>query len=99
MKVLFVCSGNICRSPMAAEYFRARAADAGLNHIVADSAGLLGIEGEPASLEAIRVMRDAGLDLRAGGPHLLDLFGRKPVRHLVTVGGALETSPRRISSS
>ena len=64
MKVLFVCSGNICRSPMAAEYFRARAAEAGLSHVVVDSAGTLGIVGAPASDEAIRVMRDIGIDLQ-----------------------------------
>ena len=63
MKVLFVCSGNICRSPMAAEYFRQRAANSGLSHVVVDSAGTLGIEGAPASEEAIRAMAEIGVDL------------------------------------
>lgn len=64
MKLLFVCSGNICRSPMAAEYFRHQAGQSGLCHIVVDSAGLLGIDGAPASPEAVRVMREIGVDLR-----------------------------------
>jgi protein-tyrosine phosphatase len=64
VKVLFVCSGNICRSPMAAEYFRHRAAHAGLSHVVVDSAGTLGIEGQPAAAEAVEVLRGHGLDLR-----------------------------------
>ena len=32
MKVLFVCDGNICRSPLAAEYLRHRAVREGLSH-------------------------------------------------------------------
>lgn len=63
MRVLFVCSGNICRSPMAAEYARHRAAREGLARLAVDSAGLLGIEGARASAEAIQVLREAGLDL------------------------------------
>lgn len=63
MRVLVVCSGNICRSPMAAEYLRHRAARSGLEHLVVDSAGTLGIEGAPASDEAIRTLRECGLDL------------------------------------
>jgi protein-tyrosine phosphatase len=62
--VLVVCSGNICRSPMVAEYLRHRAARSGLDHIVVDSAGTLGIVGEPASIEAIEAMSEIGLDLR-----------------------------------
>ena len=32
MKVLFVCDGNICRSPLAAEYLRDRAVQSGYAH-------------------------------------------------------------------
>ncbi len=63
MKVLFVCSGNICRSPMAAEYLRQRAASFDLSHLVVDSAGTLGIVDRPASADAIRVMDEIGIDL------------------------------------
>jgi protein-tyrosine phosphatase len=48
---------------MAAEYLRHRAAHGGLAHLVVDSAGTLGIEGAPASPEAVRTLREAGLDL------------------------------------
>ncbi len=49
-RVLFVCLGNICRSPAAEAVFRARVAAAGLSHgFEADSAGLADYhEGEPA---------------------------------------------------
>ncbi len=63
MRVLFVCSGNICRSPMAAEYLRHRAAHDGLAHLVVNSAGLLGIEGERAAPHAVTVLREAGIEL------------------------------------
>jgi protein-tyrosine-phosphatase len=63
MKVLFVCDGNICRSPLAAEYLRDRAVQSGLSHLVVASAGLLGIEGAAAAPFSIEVGRDAGLDL------------------------------------
>ncbi|HXV77319.1 MAG TPA: hypothetical protein VD788_13455, partial [Candidatus Polarisedimenticolaceae bacterium] len=63
MKVVFVCSGNICRSPMAAEYFRHRAKSEGLTDCRVASGGTLGIDGAPASSEAIEAMAEIGLDL------------------------------------
>ena len=63
MKVLFVCTANLCRSPMAAEYLRHRLVHAGLGHVLVDSAGLPGIEGSPPLPESIAVLREHGLDL------------------------------------
>jgi protein-tyrosine phosphatase len=50
---------------MAAEYFRQRAAQEGLSHVVVDSAGTLGIQGAPASKEAVEAIRESGVDLSA----------------------------------
>ncbi|HEX5044052.1 MAG TPA: hypothetical protein VFV75_14180 [Candidatus Polarisedimenticolaceae bacterium] len=63
MKVLFVCTANICRSPMVAAWFAKRAAAAGLTHVSVDSAGLLGIEGRPAAPEVVSLLRPLGCDL------------------------------------
>lgn len=63
MKVLFVCSGNICRSPMAHAYLHDRAVRAGLSHLVVDSAGLLGIEGQAAASHSADAVREYGIDL------------------------------------
>ena len=48
---------------MAAEYLRHRAARSSLSHLAVESAGLLGIEGAPASGEAISALHQDGLDL------------------------------------
>ncbi len=64
IKVLIVCSGNICRSPMVAAYLRQRLADSGLSHVVVASAGTLGIAGAPASVLATAAMADIDIDLR-----------------------------------
>ena len=64
MNVLFVCSGNTCRSPIAEEV----ADDAvdrstRLKDLEFGSAGTFACEGEPATDEAIEVMQEVGLDL------------------------------------
>ncbi|MBP8259513.1 MAG: ribose 5-phosphate isomerase B [Verrucomicrobia bacterium] len=59
--ILFVCTGNVCRSPMAEALFRHAARGRGEYRVL--SAGLGAVNGLPASTLAIRAMRGAGLDL------------------------------------
>ena len=61
-RLLYVCLGNICRSPMAMVITRRIAADRGLTGLVVDSAGLLEA-GRPASFEAEQVAAERGLSL------------------------------------
>jgi protein-tyrosine phosphatase len=63
--VLFVCLGNICRSPLAEGVFRHLAADAGLaDRFVVDSAGTgAWHEGEPADSRSIQVAAAHGVTL------------------------------------
>jgi len=63
-RLLFVCTGNICRSPMAAGLARAYAAQRGWA-VEVGSAGMLDLKGRPAEPNAIRVMEEIGIDLRA----------------------------------
>jgi len=59
--ILFVCTGNICRSPMAEYILRARMGDES-GWIVA-STGLAACHGMSASQAAITVLREEGIDL------------------------------------
>ncbi|MFI9823167.1 low molecular weight protein-tyrosine-phosphatase [Streptomyces sp. NPDC052013] len=63
-RVCFVCTGNICRSPMAESVFRARVAEAGLDGLVeVDSAGTGGWhEGDGADPRAVAVLEEHGYD-------------------------------------
>lgn len=63
--VLFVCLGNICRSPMAEGALRAAAEKAGLD-IEVDSAGTAAYHiGEPPDPRAIATARAHGIDISA----------------------------------
>ena len=61
--ILFVCMGNICRSPLAEAAFRAEAERLGLD-VLADSAGTGGWHaGEPPDTRAIAAARRNGVDI------------------------------------
>jgi len=63
-RITAVCLGNICRSPMAEAVLRARVMDAGLTHVVIDSAGTGGWHvGHDADPRTLRTLRSRGYDL------------------------------------
>lgn len=69
--VLFVCTGNTCRSPMAAALMQRRLADRlGVpidqleeQGVLVMSAGIAAMSGGRASDEAVRLLKERGLDL------------------------------------
>lgn len=65
MRVLFVCLGNICRSPMAHGLFLHRVAERGLTgRLRADSAGTGAWHaGEPPDPRTLATLRRHGIDL------------------------------------
>jgi protein-tyrosine phosphatase len=63
--ILVVCSGNICRSPIAEGLLRRAMDRPGSEAPSIRSAGTIAMEGTPATHEAIAAARDRGVDIKA----------------------------------
>lgn len=64
MRILFVCSGNTCRSPMAEAYFNNMAEKSGKKKFRAKSAGIYAAENMDVSKNSARAMNELyGLDI------------------------------------
>ena len=99
MRLLFVCTGNTCRSPMAAALARRLADERGLTDLVVESAGTGAADGTGASDGALLVTLEHGDDISGHRARTLtsDMVGRADLiltmgeRHLARVrelGGA-----------
>lgn len=71
-QILVVCSGNTCRSPLAAAILAARLAETpGLQDVTVSSAGTGALDGAPASEGSYLVALERGLDLSSHRARLL----------------------------
>src|SRR5260370_33749905 len=88
--ILFVCTGNVCRSPMAEGIFRQAIRGRGNYRVL--SAGLGALEGQPPSSYAVQAVQEVGIDIsdrrgRALTPDPVqqaDYIFRMTHRHIVT---------------
>jgi len=71
VRLLYVCTGNTCRSPMAEVITRARAARREARGIRVRSAGTMAFDGSPASAGARTAVAERGLDLDRHAARLL----------------------------
>jgi len=59
--ILFICTGNVCRSPMAEGLFREAVRGRGQFRVL--SAGLGALDGQPPTPHSVRAMRELGIDI------------------------------------
>src|SRR5256714_10182096 len=88
--VLFVCTGNICRSPIAEGIFRQMLGNR--KDIEVASAGVHAVRGQPPSLYAVQVCEEEGVDISGLRSQPLSAALIDQATHIFAMTGAhLET--------
>ena len=85
--IIFICTGNTCRSPMAEGLFRAHGGEEKTG-LAAVSAGLFTQDGIPASENAVTATKELGADISAHRSRMLTHEMAQSARYLVCMTGA-----------
>lgn len=72
MKIVFVCTGNICRSPMGEALLRHELARRGCDDVEVTSCGTWASAPQPATAHAVQALRGRGIDLEPHRSRALD---------------------------
>lgn len=64
MKIMFICTGNICRSAMAHWLLKKKLEERNIKNVEVYSAGIYADSGDMSTHEAIEVMEEYGVDLK-----------------------------------
>ena len=72
MNILFVCTGNTCRSPMAEALLKDMLKEKGMDHIEVRSVGIASYPGQRANPLAVQVMKEHGVPLEDHRTRQLD---------------------------
>ena len=62
-RITMVCTGNVCRSPMAEGMLRSKLHDADIKDVIVDSASTMRWQGQPASEPSVIACADRGIDI------------------------------------
>ena len=87
IKILFLCTGNSCRSQMAEGFCR---------HLKGDLMDVYsaGVEAHGQNPRAVQVMQEVGIDISAQKSKTTDAFGNTEFDYVITVcGHARESCP------
>ena len=63
MNILFVCTGNTCRSPMAEGLFKKMLAEKNIDNVTCSSAGLFAMTGDEVTLNSVKACERFGVDI------------------------------------
>ena len=86
-QIVFICTGNTCRSPMAEGFFRALGGEEKTG-LAALSAGMYTSDGLPASGNAVTAAAELGADITSHRSRMLTPELAREAKYLVCMTGA-----------
>lgn len=86
-QIIFICTGNTCRSPMAEGFFRALGGEEKTG-LAALSAGMYTSDGLPASGNAVTAAAELGADITSHRSRMLTPELAREAKYLVCMTGA-----------